>query len=61
MAENDVRISLVLPRELVASLDQIATGNHRSRAGEIRHLLQRHADRHADQHADQAGGAHDDQ
>lgn len=56
MADDDVRISLVLPRELVAALDQIATGNHRSRAGEIRHTLQQHAN----QHADHTGGDHDD-
>jgi len=56
-ADDDVRISLVLPSKLVAALDQIASGNHRSRAGEIRHTLQQHAD----QHASQTGGDHDGQ
>lgn len=56
----DVRISMVLPRDLVAALDIIASTHHRSRAGEIRHALQRHADQHGTADQLPEGGRDDD-
>lgn len=55
-SDDGVRVSVVLPRDLVAALDHLADANHRSRAGEIRHVLQQHADRHAPANR---GGARD--
>lgn len=45
--DEDVRISLVLPRDLLTAVDQLAAVEQRSRAGEIRRALQRHVDNHS--------------
>jgi metal-responsive CopG/Arc/MetJ family transcriptional regulator len=53
MAEDDVRITLVLPQELLAEFDAVAKASFRSRAAEMKRLM---AARVAEHKAQQAGG-----
>ena len=56
MAEDDERITLVVPRELLTEFDAAAKAAFRSRAAELRRLM---SARVAEHKAQQAGGGPD--